>query len=161
MVKSMVGLNSPGGFNRYYSMDMAYSYEFPELLAAFGLAQLEAYPQMIADRRAIAQVYRDEGVGIPFDLATDVPWKLPIKVTDSRKAWDTARSMGVEVSPPHWPLHQLPFLRSHHQNARVATSKWSLAVSESLRAKLVAFPLWPGMSADQLKRVVSVIKLVS
>lgn len=161
LAESMVGLNSPGGFNRYYSFDMAYSYEYPELLAALGLAQLEVYPGMVQERRALAQTYREMGVGHSFDLTTDIPWKLPVRVADSRKAWETAKKHGVEVSPPHWPLHQLPFLRGYHHDAAPTSGKrWSLAVSEKLRGKLVAFPLWPGMTPEQVGRVVEVIKLV-
>lgn len=161
MVQSMVGLNSPKGFNRYYTFDMAYSYEYPELLAALGLAQLEMYPAMVQERRALAQQYREAGVTHYFDTSTDIPWKLPVRVMDSRKAWETARLAGVEVSPPHWPLHQLPFLRKYHQISPTVTSKYMLPVSESLRAKMVAFPLWPGMTPEQVGRVVSVVNAVT
>ncbi len=160
LVKSMVGLNSPGAFNRYYTVDMAYSYEFPETLAALGLAQLEVYPQMVQARRQLDAHYQTTIFGETDDSElddTDVPWKFPVVVDDSREAWAAARQAGVEVSPPHWPLHQLPFLRDCHAKTQ-AVSKWTLEAAEWAHEHIVAYPLWPGMDDEQIERVVAQIE---
>lgn len=157
LAKSMIGLNSPGGFNRLVSFDMAFSYEFPELLAAFGLGQLEGYSNAKHDRWGVLKAYQNAGLAIPFRQASDIPWKLPVHLPDAFAAWQMAADAGIETTPPHLPLHQMGYLAHRY-------GKWNdrtLSNAEWLREHALMFPLHPFMTDEDVAWIAKAIKEIN
>lgn len=155
VAKSMIGLNSPGGFNRLVSFDMAYSYEYPELLAAFGLGQLDGFKTSVVGRWEILDWYKAEGIWIPFDSsAGDIPWKLPVNTSNALRAWKMAREAGIETTPPHLPLHQMSYLAreyGRYNPVRLRNAEW-------LRDRVLMFPLHPLLTRGDVARIAEVIQ---
>lgn len=145
---AIVGMNSPGGFLRYHSSDMPLSYEFPEIMAAVGLAQLEDYDDQLKLRRDVLRRYEQAGLASAF-TENDVPWKMPLFTSvGAMAAWTTFRENGVEVSPPPPPLYTLAFLGKSDQRR--------LENCEMLSKYCIALPIYPSMSDSDLNAIVSV-----
>lgn len=150
---AIVGMNSPGGFLRYHSSDVPLSYEFPEIMAAVGLAQLEDYDAQLKRRREVLKHY--EQVGLPSVFtAHDIPWKLPVtfKNVSAMAAWTKFRENGVEVSPPPPPLYSLAFLgKNGHRK---------LETCEMLSKSCVALPIYPGILEDDFAKIIDVYRSI-
>ena len=133
---AMIGLNSHGGIMRYHTVSNALSYEFPEVLAALGIAQLEDFDQALADRWRVINLYEKYGVPSGF-IRGDAPWKYPVRVDDTYTAVNYFREWGFEVSPPFTPLHRIPLFFDENSH---------LPVAERLLNTLVALPLHMGVT---------------
>jgi len=143
MATSLIGLNSCDGWQRYRTLDVSLSYEYPEILAALGCAQLEAFEESLARRWQVVQWYAESGCTHPFREG-DAPWKFPLRCGQAWTVFSRLLEAGVEASPPFTPLYRLrPF-------AQAAT----LPVAETLSRELLALPLHSRLEREDVAEIV-------
>jgi len=150
----------------YYEIeDAGYKYNMTDIAAALGIVQLERAEELLASRRSIAAAYSE---GFRASAGADL-LELPEDAVDGSHAWhlyivrleleritlDRAeviaalREAGIGASVHFIPLHLHPYYR-RRWNARpedhpVATREYE---------RVISLPIWPGMSAGDVRRVV-------
>ena len=115
------------------------------ICAAIGLAQLEQADIIIEKKRAIAAWYRDGLAGLPLKAHDEIDgtrhshWMCSIALDEAEARAplrDHLKASEVETRPFFHPAHTLP----------PYDTKASLPVAESLSARGINLPSYPGLS---------------
>ncbi len=151
----------------YYEIeDAGYKYNMTDIAAALGLVQLERADELLAARRSLADAYtrafRASAAADLLELPEDAvdgshAWHLYIvRLELDRLALDRAavisalRDQGIGASVHFIPLHLHPYYRrrwgTRPEDHPVATEEYE---------RVISLPIWPGMTADDLARVVN------
>ncbi|MGB9577816.1 MAG: LegC family aminotransferase [Halothiobacillaceae bacterium] len=121
--------------------EVGFNYRLPNLNAAFGVAQMERLPQLLANKREVAEAYTRwcEAQGLNFVRepagARSNYWLNALRFGDEmeRDAFLAAtHAAGVMTRPLWMPMHRLPMYRGAWRG--------SLAVTERLAATVVNIP---------------------
>ena len=153
----------------YYEIeDAGYKYNMTDIAAALGIVQLERAEELLAARRSIATAY---SAGFRASAAADL-LELPEDAADGSHAWhlyivrleldrlqlDRAAVMaalsdeGIGASVHFIPLHLHPYYRR-----RWGTSPEDYPVATREYERVISLPIWPGMSEDDVHRVVDAL----
>lgn len=148
------------GKTRYEVLRTGMNGRLDTIQAAVLLAKLDGFKQELARRDEIAQAY-DAGLA-------DVV-QVPARVPDSASAWaiyaillkDSAereplqarlKERGVPSAIYYpLPLHKQPAYRDHHDGV-------SLPVSEDLATRILALPIHPELTDDEVARVIAAVR---
>ncbi|MBS0999734.1 DegT/DnrJ/EryC1/StrS family aminotransferase [Acetobacter persici] len=148
------------GGTRYEVLRTGMNGRLDTLQAAVLLAKLDGFKEELARRDAIAQAY-DAG------LAETV--QVPVRVPGSESAWaiyaillkDPAERAPLQArlkdrgvpSAIYYPLplHKQPAYRDHHDGT-------ALPVSEDLAQRILALPIHPELTDDDVARVVAAVR---
>ncbi|MFT8471754.1 DegT/DnrJ/EryC1/StrS family aminotransferase [Acetobacter persici] len=148
------------GGTRYEVLRTGMNGRLDTLQAAVLLAKLDGFKEELARRDAIAQAY-DAG------LADTV--QVPVRVPDSESAWaiyaillkDPAERAPLQArlkdrgvpSAIYYPLplHKQPAYRDHHDGT-------ALPVSEDLAQRILALPIHPELTDDDVARVIAAVR---
>lgn len=152
----------------YEIEDAGYKYNMTDMAAALGLAQLSRANELLAARRSLAAGYAERFERSPIrdliELPEDAPdgshaWHLYIvrlqldKLSIDRAAvMDGLRDRGIGASVHFIPLHQHPYYRG-----RPETTPRDLPVASREFWRVISLPIWPGMTAADLDRVVDAL----
>lgn len=150
----------------YYEIEEAgYKYNMTDIAAALGIVQLDRADELLMARRKLAAAYTARLAAPPFEelieLPADAPdgshaWHLYIirlaldrLTVDRGEVIDRLKELGIGTSVHFIPLHLHPYYRRRWgytaQDLPVATMEYERAIS---------LPIWPGMSATDVDRVV-------
>jgi dTDP-4-amino-4,6-dideoxygalactose transaminase len=153
----------------YYEIeDAGYKYNMTDIAAALGLVQLERAEELLAARRAIALAYSE---GFRASTVADLI-ELPEDAVDGSHAWhlyivrlelerlsiDRAaviaalRQEEIGVSVHFIPLHLHPYYRR-----RWSTKPEDHPVATREYERVLSLPIWPGMSENDVRRVVAAL----
>ena len=153
----------------YYEIeDAGFKYNMTDISAALGLVQLDRADELLAARRELAAAYIDTLGGPPFDDLIELPPDAPdgshawhlfiIRLALDRLTIDRAqvinglKELGVGTSVHFIPLHLHPYYRTRWgykpQDLPIATAEYERALS---------LPIWPGMTAADVERVISAL----
>lgn len=141
----------------YWHDVVAYNYRMTNICAALGLAQLEQADEILAQKRQIADWYREGLAGLPLKMQDELAhavhsfWMCSVAVDDStvrQPMRDYLRQAGVETRPLFYPAHTLPHCATHQ----------SFPIAESLAARGINLPSYPGLQHGDVKRIVSDIR---
>ena len=152
----------------YYEIeDVGFKYNMTDIAAALGLVQLDRATELLEARLDLAAADTPARIGESrvadlIEVPTDAPdgshaWHLYIIrlalewVADrSRAGHRGAQGAGIGTSVHFIPLHLHPYYRRQWgyrpEDCPVATAEYE---------RVVSLPLWPGMSGDDIDRVVS------
>lgn len=150
----LIGLASPGGFDRYRSSELSYSYEMSNVHAAIGLAQVEMLEPTIAAKRRIAgwydQLLSSDVVDKPDLLEGHVFWRYSVllKRGDPRRVYARLAEQGIEAMPPFVPAYRLP----HYVNPG---NPREYPVSEDVHRRLLSLPISPYLEFSQVEEIVA------
>ena len=146
-----------------YSYDVVaqgYNYRIDEIRAALGTVQLGKLAANNALREKYTHLYWDllanTDVGLPFmDLAGDpayhiMPVLLP-EGADRKNFIDYMRAKGIQTSIHYPPIHQFTHYRDRYPGVR-------LPLTESVAAREVTLPLYPGMGAEKVALVAGAVR---
>ncbi len=141
----------------------AWNYRLTDLQAAVGRPQLARLPEIVKERRAIARQYHEalsaSKVLAPFE---EPAWlrsnfqSYPVRIRPGC-GWTQVEAMqhlmdaGLACKRGVLNAHQEPAYRDPSLYGRGP----SLAASEAARDNTILLPLFHGMSADEIKRVIS------
>lgn len=148
------------GTSRYEVLRTGMNGRLDTLQAAVLLAKLDSFKDELARRDAIATQY-DAG------LAGSV--QVPVRVANSRSAWaiyaillgstaerDALQARLKDKGVPSaiyypLPLHKQPAYRDHHDGT-------ALPVSEDLAQRILALPIHPELTNEDVARVIAAVK---
>jgi dTDP-4-amino-4,6-dideoxygalactose transaminase len=156
----------------YYEIeDVGYKYNMTDIAAALGLVQLDRAQDLLEARRSLARRYserlRESNVADLIEIPLDAPdgshaWHLyVIRLALDRlrvargEVIDGLKDLGIGTSVHFIPLHLHPYYRKRWgyrpEDCPVATSEYE---------RVISLPLWPGMSDDDVDRVVAGFEMV-
>lgn len=141
----------------YWHDVVAYNYRMTNICAAIGLAQLEHADEILAKKRQIAAWYREGLIGLPLQTHDESPgtehsfWMCSIAVDDAELR-DPLRlhlkQADIETRPVFYPAHTMP---------HCAISE-SFPVAESLSARGLNLPSYPGLNRQDCDVIVNAIR---
>jgi dTDP-4-amino-4,6-dideoxygalactose transaminase len=158
-----------GGDSWYYEVvEAGYKYNLPDILAAMGRVQLGRADNLLNKRKHIAARYdeafsNEPSFTIPPSASGDArhlyPLRLNPKLT-SRISRDDCiaklKDLGIGVSVHFIPLHTMPYYKKCY-NLKAD----DFPQAEDAYKRVISLPIWPGMTDEQVDRVInSVRKLI-
>ena len=151
-----------------YRVPMAgFNFRLSELQAALGLAQLSRLPDMLEKRQSAADRYYEllghiDGLRLPDSPRDNArhawftfPVRLPTKLAGDRETIrQELRAAGIETGNYFHPIHLLPYYRSVRAGGEaMSAERENLSVTEAESKRLLALPLYPGLSEAGIQRV--------
>lgn len=168
----MVAMNNPDVYARaanlknqgvstniqYWHDIIGYNYRMTNICAAIGLAQLEKVDEILAKKRALAHRYQQELKNLPLSTHDEVGnvchsyWMCSILLNDAKHRdplRDHLQKVGIETRPLFYPAHKMPMYAGRGDQYPIA---------ESLGSRGINLPSWPGMTEEQVEKVISSIR---
>jgi perosamine synthetase len=147
----------------YELHELGFNYRLTDIQAALGTVQLDRLTEMAAARTVIARRYAEAFEG-KADVALVRPahdarssWHLvPVRVPADRRrdCWETLRAQGIGVQVHYIPVHLQPFYR------QLGSTPGDCPVAEQLYREELSLPCFPGMTDDDVRRVVAALTAV-
>ena len=141
----------------YIHDEIGYNYRLVNVLAAIGVAQMEQFPDILADKRAMDAYYRTalQGVGdITFQAIPEGThpngWLFTFSTSRMRELLDYLNANGVQSRPFWMPMHQLEMFK----DAIYVTRN---NVSDMVYKNSISIPSSAGITPAQLETVVKTI----
>ncbi|MFW5975748.1 MAG: DegT/DnrJ/EryC1/StrS family aminotransferase [Alkalispirochaetaceae bacterium] len=157
---------SPGKRWYYEVVEAGFKYNMPDLLAAIGRVQLSRAEELKESRRRIAERYvarlaDREYLRLPRPKG-DHAWHLFV-IRLVRKELSVDRDefirrlgeLGIGASVHYLPLHLMPYWRN-----RLGLTPEMFPRATERYEEVVSLPIWPGMSEEQVERVVEAVRSV-
>lgn len=145
----------------YQQTALGYNYRMTELQAALGLSQLGRLDDYVAIRDRQAARYDEALAGLALRLPGPAPdirssWHLYVirleEAARRRPVFEGLREAGIGVNVHYIPVHTQPYYRD------LGFKHGDFPHSEDYYARAISIPLYPGMTAEQQDRVVTVLK---
>ena len=150
---------------RYYFPIVGYNYRLTNVACALLCAQLERYEEIVGKRRQIAARYEQRlratpGLGLQpvADNVLPAPWLFCVTIDQAvfgvsrDEVMQALADEGIETRPFFVPLHTLPPYREEAQKRRTI-----LPYTERLAATGMNLPTFPGLSAESIVKVCTVL----
>ncbi len=149
---------------RYAVVEAGYKYNLPDVLAALGRVQLTRAMDLLTMRQEIAAEYDrafgpDERFRIPPTGDGDARHLYPLRLGEAEGMSERDRFIsamqdgGVGVSVHFIPLHTMPYYAERYG---LKDSDFPNAMEQFERT--VSLPIWPGMTKNQVSRVIELAK---
>lgn len=149
----------------FYHPEIGYNFRMPNLLAAFGVAQLEKVKEYLQIKRENALYYREQlkevnGITLPIekDNITNCFWLYSAVVEDNYgisrdELIEKFKENAVETRPFFMPIHDMPPYKDckHGQ----------LSTTEELYAKGINLPSSVGLKKEEIDFICNIIKKYS
>jgi dTDP-4-amino-4,6-dideoxygalactose transaminase len=144
-----------------------YKYNLTDVAAAVGVVQLERAELLQEARQRAAVRYLEQLDGLPLDCPAPAPvgslhsWHLfPIRILPTAPATRddliaALTAAGIGASVHYRPLHQMTYWRN-----RYPCGPDDFPIADRYFAGAVTLPLFPGMTDEQVDRVVDVVRQV-
>lgn len=143
---------------QYWHDVLGYNYRMTNICAAIGLSQIENIDVVLTKKRQIAEWYANELQQLPLVTHQEVGdvrhsyWMCSILLNESKHR-DTLRhyldQANIETRPAFYPVHLFPMYSS---------SSESHPVAESLGARGINLPSWPGLKHEQVRMITRKIR---
>ena len=153
----LIGLASPGGFDRYLSSERSYSYEMSNVHAAIGVAQIDMLAATIAAKQRVAGWYdamlSSALVDKPARVDGHAFWRYSVllKRGDTRRVYARLAEQGVEAMPPFAPMYRIPQYATGQDPA-------NYPVAEDVYRRLLSLPSSPHLERGQVEEIVSIFE---
>ncbi len=142
----------------YIHDTIGYNYRLVNVLAAIGVAQMEQFPGILKDKRALDAYYRKalNGVGdITFQAipegATPNGWLFTFRTSRMRELLAYLNDNGVQSRPFWMPMNQLEMFKEVQYITKTD-------VSATVYENSISIPSSAGITQEQLETVVKTIK---
>jgi perosamine synthetase len=143
---------------RYWHTELGFNYRMTNICAAIGLGQIERLPQILARKRAIAQLYRKLARDLPVTfqhVPADVSssdWLVTLllpRSVDRDEVMEHLRKEGIDSRPAFYCAHQMPAHERRHE---------SYPVAEDISSRGISLPSYPTMTNEMVLRVVEALR---
>lgn len=142
----------------YIHDEIGFNYRLVNVLAAIGVAQMEAFPKILEDKKAMDAFYREQlqGVGdIKFQtILKEVSpncWLFTFSTSRMRELLGYLNTNGVQSRPFWMPMNQLKMFKDDMYISEID-------VSASVYDNSISIPSSAGITREQLETVVKTIK---
>lgn len=154
---------APDGPWYYEQLDLGLNYRMNEVQAALGLSQMDRLDEFVKERRILAQKYnellKEFDIQIPKQHKdTNSSWHLYIiRVKKSNKinhkqVFEKLRAAGILVNLHYIPIYRQPYYK------KLGFNKQGFEESEKYYGEAISIPIFPGLTNDELRKVVSIIE---
>lgn len=162
LIRSHGRLETSDYFTSHQSMEyvtLGYNFRLSNITAALGLAQLRKADKIIKMRKEIAEMYKTilrekvpkiVTLSIPYGY-THVHQLFSVRVPERNGLMQFLTEKGIMSKVYFDPVH-----RTHHYRNELGY-KGSLPVTERVADDIVSIPIYPGMPAEAVRRVVEAI----
>lgn len=151
----------------YYEQQwLGYNYRISDLQCALGVSQLKKLPDFIKRRREIVEKYKKafegmRGVTLPLEALSCVSnfhlFVLRIDFEGIQKSradvMNMLRHQGVLTQVHYIPIHTQPYYQKN-----LGTHWGDCPVAEAYYRQCLSIPLYPGMTDDDVNRVIDLLK---
>jgi UDP-4-amino-4,6-dideoxy-N-acetyl-beta-L-altrosamine transaminase len=154
--------NGPPAGWEYDMVELGRNYRMTDIQAALGISQLKKLDGFINRRNELAALYTD--------LFSDLPQiGLPVSIRGIRHAWhlftvlvngidrnalfSALRSRNIGVN-----LHYIPTYRLHYYRRHLPVDPRRFPVTESVYNRIISLPLFPGLTEEDIRYVVTTIR---
>jgi dTDP-4-amino-4,6-dideoxygalactose transaminase len=148
----------------YEVLAPGFKYNISDLLSAVGRAQLSRTGEMLALRLAIAKRYDEAFAGdkhftIPPTGPGDARHLYPIRINSRalrigrNEFIERLQEQGIGVSVHFIPLHTMPYYKQRYNLKKIDFPNALESYS-----RVISLPIWPGMTENQVERVITVVK---
>jgi len=145
---------------------LGFNYRLSDIASAIGLIQLQRLDEMLADRAAVAALYREalaaiDGLQLPCEDADGDcrGWFVfVVQLPHGIDRDDTVRALrarGVQSKPYLPAIHLLSYYRETFGHR-----EGEFPVCEDVAARSLALPFFPGLGEDQVQRVAAALQTV-
>ena len=140
-------------------VELGYNYRITDMQAALGLSQLKKLEKFVSRRREIARQYInafkkiDEIILPPNQPWAEHAWHLftvQLKTKNRDFMYDQLKKKGVGTQVHYVPIHLQPYYQK-----RFGFRKGDFPRSEEYYARCLSIPLFPAMTDQQTKRVIT------
>lgn len=142
----------------YLHDEIGYNYRLVNVLAAIGVAQMEAFPSLLENKKRMDQYYRSQlsGIGdIKFQhVSDDVEancWLFTFKTKHMRDLLEYLNENGVQSRPFWVPMNQLEMFKN---DIYVSNND----ASDDVYQTSISIPSSAGITASEMETVVQTIK---
>lgn len=144
----------------FYEMtELGFNYRITDIQCAFGLSQMGKLNGWLARRRELAAMYgaffasTTETEGMPLTIRPGVEhaWHLYVIRHPRRdEMFRAMRARNIGVNVHYVPVHLHPYYKE-----KFGTGYGLCPRAEAAYAEILTLPLWPGMTDDDVKRVIA------
>lgn len=149
---------------QYWHNAAAFNYRMTNLQAAIGCAQLERADEIITQKRALAEWYREALHTTPLRMLYESPpgknsfWMISVLCPTAEQR-DPLRqhllSVGIETRPAFYPVHTMPM---YLDGAREGTGPNHYPVSTFLGSHGLNLPSYPDLKQANVNEIVAVVR---
>lgn len=142
---------------QYEMVELGFNYRLSDVQCALGLSQLGKLESWIAKRNQLADFYRtqlEHSSVQPLVCASDVlhAYHLFVVLSDERDAlFKKMREERVGVNVHYMPVYLHPYYQKCGYEDTVCP------VAEQAYSRILSLPMWPGMTTEDVSRVVSLL----
>jgi len=151
----------------YEVVEAGYKYNLPDILAAIGRVQLSRAEDLLRARVEIAAAYDtalagDDRFLLPPTGPGDARHLYPLRLNLERAGVsrntfiEKLKGAGIGVSVHFIPLHTMPFYKNRYQ-----LSEEDFPQTMKSYRREISLPIWPGMTGDQVERVIAAVRGLS
>ena len=146
----------------YEQQQLGFNYRITDIQAALGLSQLQRLDEIVAERNLQLQGYRELLADLPVQLL-EVPEEVQSSVhlavirmeqasaKQHRQVFEGLRAAEIGVQLHYSPVHLQPYYRA------MGFGEGQFPEAEAYASSATSLPLFPGLGADELKRVSSIL----
>jgi UDP-4-amino-4,6-dideoxy-N-acetyl-beta-L-altrosamine transaminase len=146
----------------YEQQQLGFNYRMTDLQAALGLSQLERLEAIVAERNRLLENYRELLANLAVRLL-EVPAQVLSSVhlavirlegaspEEHRQVFDGLRAAGIGVQLHYSPVYLQPYYR------QLGFCQGQFPQGEAYATSAISLPLFPGLTAMDQQRVVSVL----
>jgi len=154
------------GDKSFFNTEVAYKYKMSNLQAACALGQIERLDELVAIKRNIFSMYREELKGVPDitmnfepDSTINTYWMVTIMLKNE-SARDIISSMeeeGIDCRPVFYPLSSLPAITSLSLES---SARENNKVSYALSDRGINLPSGMDMDKEKIQHVCNTLKKI-
>lgn len=146
----------------YQQVALGFNYRLSDIHAALGLSQLSRLDAFVDRRKELAAQYLRELSHLPITLPSQQnlessAWHLfviEVKSKPRLEVFNALQKRGVGVNVHYIPIHLQPFYQ------KLGFSKGDFPHAETFYNNAMTLPLFPELTADELKHVIQALKEV-
>lgn len=145
-------------YREYWHDVIGYNYRMTNICAAIGLAQLERINEILANKRRIAELYKELLKDTKFQVHPELGnvyhsyWMVSILVPLTHERDQVRKHLanaGVETRPVFYPVHTMPMYSQKYQRHKVA---------EDIGWRGINLPSYPDLQTEEIVYVSEVLR---
>lgn len=139
----------------YEMRDLGFNYRLTDIQAALGVSQLKKLEKFKKRRREIVDFY-NKNLGLPHleeaEFSHACFHLYPVLVPNRREFYHKAREAGLNLQVHYIPVHLQPYYR------KLGYAPGQYPKAEAYYERCISLPLYPSLTDDDLREIVSRIK---